>query len=134
MAHLFLSEDWIEEARRIRAEFHGKVEPLDQAVRMNLVVTEVPFEPGQLDAYLDTTEGEIDLEVGHLEGPDLVVVVDYETAKAILVDGNSQVGMQAFMMGKVQVQGDIAKLLALQAGPPDPAAQELAGRLREITQ
>ena len=133
MAHPFLNEEWIDEARRIRAEFHGKVQPLPHPVRMNLVVTEVPFGGGQLDAYLDTSEGELDLETGHLEDPDLSVTVDYETAKAILVDGNSQAAMQAFMMGRVQIQGDMTKLLALQSAPADPSTQELAARIREIT-
>jgi len=61
------------------------------------------------------------------------VTVDYETAKAILVDGNSQAAMQAFMMGRVQIQGDMTKLLALQTAPVDPTTQELAARIREIT-
>jgi hypothetical protein len=42
--------------------------------------------------------------------------------------------MQAFMSGKVRVEGDIAKLMVLQSAPPDATAQELAGRLREITE
>jgi putative sterol carrier protein len=42
--------------------------------------------------------------------------------------------MQAFMAGKVKVEGDMAKLMALQAGPPpDATAQEMATRLKEIT-
>lgn len=133
MAHPFLSDEWIEEARRIRAEYRGQTQPIPHAVRMNLVVTEVPFGPGEVLAYLDTSDGEIDLETGHLESPDLSVTVDYATAKAILVEGNPQAGMQAFMSGKVQVQGDMAKLLVLQTAPPDPSAQEMALRLREIT-
>lgn len=133
MAHAFLSEDWIEEARQIRAEFRGEAKPPAHTVRMNLLITDVPFGGGKLEAYVDTSEGEIDLELGRLDSPDLSVTVDYVTAKAILVDGNPQAGMQAFMTGKIQVQGDMAKLLALQSAPPDPSAQALAERLRSIT-
>ena len=41
--------------------------------------------------------------------------------------------MQAFMAGKVRVEGDMAKLMALQAAPAagDPSAGEMAARLRE---
>jgi putative sterol carrier protein len=62
--------------------------------------------------------------------------VDYDTAKAILIEGNPQAGMQAFMAGKVRVEGDMAKLMALQATPAtgDSNAAELATRLREITE
>lgn len=133
MAHPFLSDEWIDEARALRAEFHGRSAPIPHLVRMNLVVTEVPFGSGTVDAHLDTASGELDLETGHIDQPDLTVTVDYTTARAILVDGNPQAGMQAFMTGKVQVQGDMAKLLALQTVPPDPSAQELALRLREMT-
>jgi putative sterol carrier protein len=43
--------------------------------------------------------------------------------------------MQAFMAGKVRVEGDMAKLMALQAAPAasDSAAAEMAARLRDIT-
>jgi putative sterol carrier protein len=42
--------------------------------------------------------------------------------------------MQAFMAGKVKVEGDMAKLMALTAGPPpDASAAEMAGKLKDIT-
>ncbi|MDA8343412.1 MAG: SCP2 sterol-binding domain-containing protein, partial [Actinomycetota bacterium] len=72
-------------------------------------------------------------ETGHLEGADLKVTVDYATAKAILVEGNPQAGMQAFMAGKIRVEGDMAKLMALQTTPPDPDAHSLAEQLKAIT-
>ncbi len=134
MPYPFLSDEWIEEAHKIRAEYRGKgVTSVPHVVRMNLVITALPFGEGSLDAHLDTSSGEVELDKGHLENPDLTVTVDYDTAKAILVDGNPAAGMQAFMAGKVQVVGDMAKLMALQATPPDERAKELAERLREIT-
>ncbi len=129
----FLSDEWVEEARRIRAEYDDSASPFPQVVRMNLVVTEVPFGEGTLDAHVDTSDGAFDIETGHVEGPDLSVTVDYATAKAILIEGNAQAGMQAFMAGKVRVDGDISKLMTLQGGNPSSGAQELATRLREIT-
>jgi hypothetical protein len=134
MAYPFLSDEWLEEARNIRAEYAGKTPPVPHVVRMNLVVTSVPFGDGQIDAHMDTSSGELELDTGHLETQDLKVTVDYDTAKAILIEGNPQAGMQAFMAGKVKVEGDMAKLMALQAGPaPDATAQEMANRLKEIT-
>jgi len=56
------------------------------------------------------------------------------TAKALLVEGDPQAGMQAFMAGKIKVDGDMSKLMALQATPPDPTSQEIASRIRSITQ
>ena len=54
------------------------------------------------------------MDLGHLEDPDLTVTVDWTTAKAIFVEQNPQAGMQAFMAGKVKVQGDMTKLMAMQ--------------------
>ena len=95
---------------------------------MNLVVTTVPFSDEDILAHMDTTSGELVLDTGHIENQDLKVVVDYDTAKAILIEGNPQAGMQAFMAGKIRVEGDMAKLMALQAAPAaaDPATAEMA--------
>ena len=134
MPYPFLSDEWLAEARRIRAEYEGKSMSFPHAVRMNLVVTAVPFGEVDIDAHMDTSSGELILDEGHLETPDLKVTVDYDTAKAILVDGNAGAGMQAFMAGKVRVEGDMAKLMALQSAPADGSAQDMAAKLRAITE
>ncbi len=133
MAYPFLSDEWVEHARRIRGEHRDQVGSSSQLVRMNLIVTEVPFGSGRLDAHLDTSSGEIEIEIGHVESPDLKVTVDYVTAREILVGGNTQAGMQAFMAGKIQVEGDIGKLMTLQGAPADASAQEIAAKIRDIT-
>ena len=58
-------------------------------------------------------------------------VSDYETAKAIFVDQNPQAGMQAFMAGKIKLQGDMTKSMALQSGPPNP---DLTAKIQAITE
>jgi hypothetical protein len=133
MPFQFLSDEWVEEARVIRAEYAAVSTPIAQVIRMNLVVTEIPHGPGQIDAHLDTSGGQLDIERGHVEDPDLTVTLDYETAKAMLVEGNTQAAMSAFMAGKVRVDGDMAKLLALQGTSPLGDAAELAERIRSIT-
>src|SRR4051812_29981938 len=102
---------------------------------MNLVVTDVPADvaPSPIDAHMDTTSGQVEMETGHLENPELTVTLDYDTAKAILVEQNPQAGMQAFMAGKIKVQGDMTKLMAMQQGAPDPTAVQVAARIKEIT-
>jgi putative sterol carrier protein len=136
----FLSDEWIAEARAIRAELapqreEGAVPPA-ASVRMNQVITDVPFGDGKLDAHLDTSSGTLEMETGHLEQPDVTVTLDYATAKAIFVDGTLEAGMKAFMDGRVRVQGDMAKLISAlqQLAPPDPAAVDQAqARIRDIT-
>jgi putative sterol carrier protein len=103
-------------------------------MKMNLNVTEVPFGSGAIEAHLDTSEGAAKLELGHIQPVDLTVTLDYATAKAILVEGNPSAGMQAFMAGRIKVDGDMSKLMALQGAAPDATATEVATRLRQITE
>lgn len=137
----FLSDEWIAEARRIRADFAADPDheaPAAPApVRMNQVITEVPFGDGTLDAHLDTSSGALEMETGHLDDPDVTVTLDYGTAKAIFVDGTLERGMKAFMDGKIRVQGDMAKLISAlqQLAPPDASAvDEAQARIRAITE
>jgi hypothetical protein len=137
----FLSDEWITEARAIRAEMapaqpEAGAAPAAGAVRMNQVITDVPFGDGRLDAHLDTSSGTLEMETGHLDDPDVTVTLDYATAKAIFVDGTLEAGMKAFMDGKVRVQGDMTKLISAlqQLAPPDPGAVDQAqARIRDIT-
>ena len=127
----FLSDEWVAEARKIRAEYKGVTTPIANPVRINLIVTEVP-KSGQIDAYMDTSEGDLDIERGHLDNPDLTVTLDHQTAKALLIEGNAQAAMSAFMAGKIRVDGDMSKLLAMQGAAALGETEELV-RIREIT-
>ena len=130
MPYKFLSDEWIEEARKVRAEVDSPA-AAPAPVKMNLVITDVPFGESSVDAHMDTTSGELVLDTGHVDGPDVTATLDYETAKAMMVDSNPQAAMQAFMAGKIKLQGDMTKAMAMQSGPPNP---ELTKRIQEITE
>ena len=55
--YLFLSDDWLAEARAIRAEYEGQGGAIEHSIRMNLVVVEVPFGEGAVHAHVDTSTG-----------------------------------------------------------------------------
>ena len=133
-AHAFLSPDWMAAARSLRDTMPLPATAPPVAVRMNLVVTDTPFEADVL-GHIDTSEGEVVIEDGHLEGPDLTVTVDYATARAIFIDQDAAAAMQAFMGGRIKVDGDLSKMLAMQASAaaPDENAQALSDALRAIT-
>jgi putative sterol carrier protein len=132
--YAFLSDEWVAAAKEIREEYADKVSPPAHAVRMNQVVTDVPFGDGTIESHLDTSGGEAIMEMGSLEDPDLTVTTDYATAKAIMVDGDQQAAMQAFMQGKVKVQGDMSKLMLLQQAPTDPVQTEIQEKVKAITE
>jgi putative sterol carrier protein len=134
----FLSDEWVEAARKIRDDLSADESGMPHSVKMNQVVTEVPFGDGTVQAHMDSSGGEMTMGLGHLEDPELTVTLDYVTAKAILVDGNPQAGMQAFMAGKIKVEGDMTKLMAMQQAPTDPEAaaiaEKVAEAIKEITE
>lgn len=130
----FLSPEWMEEAKKIREEYRGKAATPHPSVKMNQVITDVPFGEGTVEAHMDSSSGEMEMDLGHIEGAEVKVTVPYLVAKAIFVDGNPQAGMQAFMAGQIKVEGDMTKLMAMQGATPDPMTLEAAGKIKEITE
>lgn len=134
MAHPFLSDEWIADARAIRERHAGSGEPISLAVTVNMVVTDTPFGDDPIISHIDTSAGEPVLELGHLEIADVTVTTDYETSKLIFVSQDAAAAMQAFMSGKVVVQGDMMKLMTLQAVlTTNPAAAAIGDEIRAIT-
>ena len=120
--HPFLSDDWFAAVRAL-IEQHGNEAPAHQNMKMNLVVTETPFGDDR-QFHMGAEDGKALFGPGHLDGADLTLTTDYATAKDVFASGNPQAGMQAFMAGKVRVQGDMAKLMASQQGGGNPALQQ----------
>ena len=134
MPYPFLSAEWMDAAKAIRENYADQASAITISVRMNQVITDVPFGAGKIDAHMDSSSGEMEMELGHLADPEVTITVDYATAKAIFVDQNPQVGMQAFMAGKIKVQGDMTKLMAMQQSGVDPIATEVASKIKGITE
>jgi len=135
MQHPFLSEEWISAAREIRARHDEQAPATSASVRVNLNISEVPFGEGSVPAHLDTTSGRLEMELGHLNEADATVTTDYATAKNLVVFQDQGALMQAFMGGKVKIQGDATKLMALaaagQTGSAAPEATLLAGKIAD---
>jgi hypothetical protein len=134
MSHPFLSDEWMAAARDIRNKYEDRATEVTQVIRINQVITDVPFGAGTVHSYLDTSSGRMVMELGELDEPDATITTDYATAKALFVDQDPAAGMQAFMAGKVKVQGDMMKLLAMQTAlPNDDTAEQVAAEIKAIT-
>lgn len=134
MPYPFLSAEWIDAARAVRERHAGAGQPIAQAIRINVIVNGSPFGDGDVRSYLDTSSGEVVLELGQLDEPDVVVTTDYETAKAIFATQDPAAGMQAFMAGKVVVQGDMMRLMMLPAVlASSPEAEQISTEIRDLT-
>ena len=134
MAYQFLSDEWMVAAREIRAQYQDDSIKIPVGVRMNQIITGVPFGDGTVATYTDTTSGSLDIDLGHLETVDVTVTTDYTTARNIFVEQDPNFTMQAFMSGKIKVEGDMLKMMALQAAmPQDEIAKTIADEIKSIT-
>lgn len=137
MSHPFLSPSWMEAAKAIREKYADQATKVTTSIRMNQVITDVPDGVGSespIKVYMDTSSGDVVMELGELEGADLTVTTDYETARKLFVDQDQAAGMQAFMAGKIKVQGDMMKMMAMQTSmPQDETAKTIANEIKEIT-
>ena len=132
----FLSEEWITAARGVYDAHRGETPPVPVSMRANLNITEVPFGDDPLRAHLDTSSGEMEVDLGHVEKPDLTLTMGYDTAKAQIVSGDQAAVMQAFMGGRIKIEGDMSKLMAMAAGAQGggPEAQAIAQKVAEEIQ
>jgi hypothetical protein len=122
------------EARSIRNKYADQVPDVAASIRINQVTTDVPFGDGTIHSYIDTSSGTLMMELGDLDDPDATITIDYDTAKAMFVDQDQAVAMQAFMSGKIVVQGDMMKMMALQtAMPTTEVSQKIAEEVKAIT-
>ena len=131
-AYPFLSDEWLAEVRRIVDEQRVEV-PAGTNVTMNLVVTDTPFSADR-HLHIAMQGGSADWSAGHADNADLTLTTNYATAREILMSGEPQAALQAFMEGKVKIQGDLTKLMAAQATSAAPGGPGLASRITQITE
>jgi len=133
----FLSDEWIAAAEDIHDEYAGRFDSQDEVVRVNVVVTDIPFGDGHLNGHIDTSDGNTRPQKGHINNPEATVSVPYEIARSIFVTQDFEAVAMAFMTGQLEVQGDVTRLLYLQDLDPTPDQMELgaevAHRLLAIT-
>jgi putative sterol carrier protein len=134
MTYQFLTEEWMTAAKAIREKYADQVPAVTVSIRMNQVITDVPFGDGTVKSYLDTSSGSVEMELGELEAADLTVTTDYDTARKVFVDQDQAAGMQAFMSGKIKVQGDMMKMMAMQTGMPQTdITKQVSEEIKAIT-
>ena len=134
MIYSFLSEEWMAAVRTIRAKYHGKTVPITQPIRMNQVVTAVPFGEGTVHSFLETTSGEVVMDLGSLPDADVTITTDYQTARKIFLEQDPTAAMVALMSGYIKVDGDIVKMMAMQTViPQDDIGKQVAAEILSIT-
>jgi putative sterol carrier protein len=111
MAVKFLSEEWaraVTEALNSSEEFQQAA--ANQQVKLQQIVTDPPEGAGKY--YFSLQDGKAEIDLGEVTDPEATLSQDYETAVAI---SRRELNPQnAFMQGKLKIQGNMMKLLQLQ--------------------
>jgi hypothetical protein len=131
----FLSPEWEDAAEQIA---DGTTAPAPEGIEFTLNATITPTPYGDKLISVVVGDGQARVDKGHIDGADITVKSDYDTAYSLFIGGDMNVILSAMLEGKIVVQGDIAKLLA---AAPNPAAmgsmpflESLGEKLKSITQ
>jgi putative sterol carrier protein len=121
-------------AREIREKYKDEAPMITFSIKINQVVTDVPFGEGTVKSFMDTSSGEMVMDLGELPDADATVTTDYATAKAIFVNQDQAAGMQAFVSGKIKVVGDMMKVMGMQTAiPQTDITKVVAEEIKSIT-
>jgi hypothetical protein len=128
LAHTFLSDDWFAAATKIFQEVQPPVPAAIQDLVINLRVKGGP--KGDVEARLAGGQ----LLPGFGAGAPTTLTLPFDVARKMMVENDPNAAMQAFMSGQIQIEGDMSKVMAMQAaGPPSAESIQVAQRIREIT-
>lgn len=126
----FLSDGWFTEFETLRADAGDLGTP---DVVKNLVINMTVTGHPEGDKNIRMEAGEF--KQGHQDGAPTKITVPYDVAKALFIDGDQNAGMQAFMSGQIQVEGDMTVMMQMQAaGEPSDAAKALTEKVKGMTE
>ena len=79
--------------------------------------------------------GEADGERGRSQAPgaDATITLDEALARKLFVEADAAAGVQAFLEGQLAIEGDLAKVVAMQTAEPSAEQKALAKRIAQIT-
>jgi putative sterol carrier protein len=125
----WLTQEWLDESTVLAAD-----QPVREGATARLQYRITGGPDGDVEYYWVVEDGQlIENRLGALADAEVVLIESYEDAKAVQqgeLDANT-----AFMQGKIQVEGDVAKLMALlpiTMSPEFAAFQEAVLKITEF--
>ena len=127
MKYEFLSKEWFAKVDELIAKAGDLKIPAEmKAVEVNITVKSAS---GDKQIYLKDGL----FAPGHLPSATTKLTLTEELARKIFVDADAAAGVQAFLAGEMQVEGDIAKLVAMQTVEPSEPQKRLTKEIAAIT-
>ncbi len=123
----YLSDEWFNKVKELSEEINPEIPSQMADMKINMTVTS-----DEGDCELCLNGGKI--EKGHIPDATTKVTVPLEFAKKIFIDQDRAAGMQAFMSGKLKIEGDMSKMMAMQGIQPTESQKKLQEMIREMTE
>ncbi|MPW44307.1 SCP-2 sterol transfer family protein [Acinetobacter guerrae] len=123
----FLTDDWFSTVDQLTAEAGDlNLPPALANLAINLVVTDAN---GNSELALDGGK----IQKGLSSNAKTTLNMDAETLRKVFLEFDMAAAMQAFMTGKIKVQGDMSQLMALQTAKPSQEQKTLFKKVLEHT-
>jgi hypothetical protein len=126
MRYEFLSDEWFSKVDELIAASGDLEIPAPLKVAVNVTITSAT---GETQVFMN--EGKF--RRGHQAGVDTTLTLSSELARKLFVDGDAAAGVQAYLAGEVKVDGDLAKVVAMQTVEPSKPQLALTQRIAAIT-
>ncbi|MGO2757283.1 SCP-2 sterol transfer family protein [Psychrobacter sp.] len=124
---VFLTDEWFEKVEQMGNEAGElNLPPALADMIVNLKVSDA----GQ-DIEANFTEGL--LHRGLNDAATTTLLLDRDILQSIITDFDTNEIMGAFMGGKIRVEGDMSKLMAVQTARPSTEQKELYTRIKSMT-
>lgn len=127
MAFAFLSDPWFDKVDELVAQA-GELD-IPAAMKDLEVNVTIKTAAGEVPVFLKDGL----FKRGHQAGVTTKLTLPDTVARKIFVEGDVAAGIQAFLTGEIQVEGDLAKVVAMQTVEPSAKQQELTRRVAAIT-
>lgn len=127
MAYEFLSAPWFDKVEELVAQAGDlQIPAAMRDVEMNVTITTAK---GPVEVFLKDGV----FKRGHQPGVTTSISLSDAVARKIFVDADVAAGVQAFLTGEIKVEGDLAKVVAMQTVEPSKQQQELTRQVAAIT-
>lgn len=127
MTYPFLSTEWFAKVDELIAKAGDlKIPPEMKVVEINITVKSPSG-----DKQIHLKDGLFSR--GHRPSATTTLTLDEALARKIFIEADAAAGVQAFLAGEIQVEGDIAKLVAMQTVEPSEPQKQLTKQIAAIT-
>lgn len=124
----FLSTEWFTKVSELRAAA-GPMELPSEIADSIINVTLTDLDDGK---KIHIAAGEFVEE--HSEKAEVTIGLTSGLLRKLFLELDTQAGMQAFFAGEIKVDGDVAKLMALQSYQPDEKQKALLDQIVAMTE